>query len=369
MSFSRAWFSCLLLVGCACPSQPSPPPRVAGPAQAIPVSLSLGDDSSCAVMSDGSVRCWGKLALGDGSVRALHSVPSRLALPGRATSISLGSRHVCAIVDGRVLCWGQSIYGALGDGTTDTRLCPAAVPGVQDAVQIAAGGMHSCARRRDGSVWCWGANDHGQLGDGSTKHRSVPAQVAVGNSVDIELGTRHSCAIDDAHSLWCWGDNARGQTLDGESADSLVATRVFGPGMVAEVGLHGNRTCVRGASGLVTCNEPRPVGVADLAADTAVQLAVGDDFTCARTRFGAVRCWGRGTEGELGDGANEIRERSTEVRGIHLASQVAAGARHACALTSEGEVYCWGEGVRGQLGDGKVANSSIPVRVDLRLTE
>ena len=45
---------------------------------------------------------------------------------------------------------------------------PVLQAGVDDAVEVVAGGSHSCARRSDGTVVCWGYNYLGALGNGST---------------------------------------------------------------------------------------------------------------------------------------------------------------------------------------------------------
>jgi alpha-tubulin suppressor-like RCC1 family protein len=45
------------------------------------------------------------------------------------------------------------------------------------AVELAAGGNHTCARRSDGAVLCWGRNLDGELGDGTTMNRNVPTPV------------------------------------------------------------------------------------------------------------------------------------------------------------------------------------------------
>jgi alpha-tubulin suppressor-like RCC1 family protein len=38
------------------------------------------------------------------------------------------------------------------------------VSGVDDAIDLAVGALHSCIRRKNGSVQCWGQNTEGQLG-------------------------------------------------------------------------------------------------------------------------------------------------------------------------------------------------------------
>src|SRR5262249_28447722 len=78
------------------------------------------------------------------------------------------SEFNCALLtDGTVRCWGNNNYGQLGDGTTIEHNTPVAVVGLTGVAEIAVGSAHVCARVTDGTVRCWGYNGNGQLGDGT----------------------------------------------------------------------------------------------------------------------------------------------------------------------------------------------------------
>ncbi|MBI2400283.1 MAG: hypothetical protein HYV23_04390, partial [Deltaproteobacteria bacterium] len=85
-----------------------------------------------------------------------------------ASSLSTGDFHSCAVSSGAVKCWGRNSSGQLGDDTVFDSFFPVLVTGMTDAVQVSAGGSHTCALFSDGTVWCWGNNADGQLGDGTT---------------------------------------------------------------------------------------------------------------------------------------------------------------------------------------------------------
>jgi alpha-tubulin suppressor-like RCC1 family protein len=86
---------------------------------------------------------------------------------------------MCALLnDGTARCWGNNYYGQLGDGTRTDRHTPEAVSGLAGAVAIAAGDYHTCALLNDGTVRCWGPNSSGQLGDGTTTDRLTPVAVS-----------------------------------------------------------------------------------------------------------------------------------------------------------------------------------------------
>ncbi|MGA9761947.1 MAG: hypothetical protein WBQ14_05950 [Gaiellaceae bacterium] len=100
------------------------------------------------------------------------------------TQISAGGDHSCALLSGGTAnCWGDNEYGQVGDGSLNNRWTPVQVKGVggtgtlSNVTQITAGGSHSCVLLSGGTVNCWGDNVYGQLGDGSTDDKWTPVSV------------------------------------------------------------------------------------------------------------------------------------------------------------------------------------------------
>ena len=250
--------------------------------------------------------------------------------PLTTSSISLTHTGGCRVTDvGGAECWGVNADGQLGDGSHRQSRDPVAVEGLgSGVVSVAAGSFHACAVT-DRGVLCWGGNSQGQLGVGDRHGRSVPTLVVGLDSpvVSVHPGFMHTCALTEAGGVWCWGTSWESGAEPSKHPWTLTPAVV--PGL---------------ASGVV-------------------QVAVGDQHTCALLDTGVVRCWGRNVEGDLGSG-NRLGLQPREVRGLPApAVAIAAGNGHTCALLATDRVWCWGTGTDGTLGDGGTGSSADPVEV------
>jgi hypothetical protein len=132
------------------------------------VEIAAGGKHNCARLSNGTVNCWGLNGygqLGNGSTTTFFSAPVVVSGMSTAIDIAAGANHSCAVLsNGTVNCWGDNSYGQLGNGTSGgISRTPVAVSGISTATAIVAGGTHSCARLSDGTVRCWGRNNSAQL--------------------------------------------------------------------------------------------------------------------------------------------------------------------------------------------------------------
>lgn len=370
-----------------------PPTVVAGLAEGV-TAIVTGGNHSCALRTDGALRCWGRNSngqLGDGTTDEQLIPVTVTGLSATPTALAAGDGHTCALLqDGSVTCWGRNDHGQIGDGTTTERLLPTPVTALGgSAVEITAGYAHTCARLSDGSVRCWGQNGDGQLGNDSLSDSSTPVTVSglSRSATALTAGFYHTCAVLSDGDVECWGDNARGQLGDETRDDrrtpvavrdlsddiaALAAGRYHTCALAIDGDVHCWGSSSRGQLGTGSLESSRtPVRLTTLGSD-AIALAAGEEHTCAILQSNAVRCWGSNRDRQLGDGAPGsysvpqflIPERATgALTPLNRIPQIAAGRYHACLITPSRGVQCWGRNSDGQLGDGTELPRSTPTNV------
>lgn len=151
----------------------------------------------------GAALCWGENSegqLGDGTTTRRLEPTQVIGLTAGVSSMGLARWRSCAVlVDGSARCWGDNANGELGDGTTIFRPSPVTVVDLSDVRSIAAGLFHTCALLQSGGVRCWGANALGRLGDGSQTASLTPV-VVVARSVP-DAPTAATAVAGDASAV------------------------------------------------------------------------------------------------------------------------------------------------------------------------
>jgi alpha-tubulin suppressor-like RCC1 family protein len=277
------------------------------------VDLAAGYHSTCAALEDGRVRCWGEI----GDIWSSKPVNA----PGFSSGyrqISMGAAHVCGLdVYGNAACLGL----ATGPGSNTAVPINGLGTGVRS---ITSGHYHACAER-PGEMMCWGSDYAGELGDGTFTRTDTPWAVLAfgGQSMrDVSVSGNYACAVDAAGKAFCWGLNNGGNLGIGD--DNLMSTYSL-PQMVS--GLNA--------------------GVTQISAGT---------HACAVANGGA-KCWGRNDYGQLVVGTGTYSS-AAPMQVVGLTSGVskisvtkAADNPHTCAVVN-GSAQCWGMNYSGQLGLG-----------------
>lgn len=264
--------------------------------------------ATCVKTDDGQVRCWGynpdgELGLGDPNDRgstpqSMQLLPTLNVGTGRSiVSMGIGSYHTCAVLDdGSVKCWGFNGQGELGLGDTLSRgnasgqmgdnLPTVDLGSNRTALSVGAGRYHTCALLDNHKVKCWGYGNDGCLGYEDPNNRGVaPGQMGDDlpyvnlssnpNRTVIYMTSAlvHNCAVFDDGSVKCWGQNSDGRCGTGDAIS-------YGP-----------------TAGSMGDNLP---AVAFPAGRTLLQIALGAYHTCARLSDGLAYCWGDNQQGQMG---------------------------------------------------------------------
>ncbi len=352
--------------------------------------------------------------------------------------IATAGNSTCALLaDGTVSCWGSNEYGQLGRGAMDAGQdgVPAPVPGLSGITQLSGGVNGYCARKSDGSVACWGDNRAGQIGppEDPTESIDVPRVIAgLPKANAAFMGEELACAALEGGDVACWGKNTAGRlpaledagempmgptkiglggrqvsaiapgktavvalTSDGEllswgrrSRPVLWQVNGLGREVSLELALPGALPSPTGATRLVGWGDgvaatasgrafrwgaidisdgpvmPTPVPVATTA--TALWISFGEGGQlCAVFGDESVRCLGNNAYGQLGTGEYTTREIvARKVEDLPAAAaRVVTSGYHACAVLVTGAALCWGNNMRGQLGSGDFALHPTPTPV------
>jgi alpha-tubulin suppressor-like RCC1 family protein len=358
-------------------------------------TISAGGWHSCGLTADGTAYCWGRDfdRAPDGSGGTARLLPVRVATDLKFTHISAGDVHTCAIADGgKAYCWGDNIYGQLGLGTTARQATPVAVAGGHLYKEVKTADQVTCGITLGDDAYCWGTNRWGHLGTTTTETcgggfqrpcSTLPRRVSTTTKfTSIELGHLGACGLTGTGAAFCWGINQDGQlgngTLDFTEAPLAVsgghAFADLAPGLYHTCGLTtvGDAYCwganAEGQLGSTTATDcglwdcsPVPIRVATSL--KFVSIEAGEYFNCALTAAGTAHCWGRGSNGELGDGRQTRNSYSpvTVSSGAVKFTQLSAGFYHGCAIATSGAGYCWGHNGYGALGIGTTELSTTPV--------
>ena len=146
-------------------------------------------------------------------------------------------------------------------------------------------------------------------------------------------GFGHSLALTSAGNVYAWGFNEFGQLGDGTKTDRPAPVKVL--------------------AGAIPSTE------------TVIQIAVGYPHNLVLTDAGNLYAWGRGINGQLGNGFwvdidTPVKVLAGEIPSTETVTQIRTGTDSSYALTDAGNVYAWGNNNDGRLGDGNVSQKNTP---------
>jgi hypothetical protein len=306
--------------------------------------------------------------------------------PDPRARVALSEHHGCAVrANGRVVCWGNNMFGQLGDGTRTSRDSAREVPRLRDAVEVAVGSRHSCALDVSGRVWCWGAV-RGELAEvfGQEDVELTPIRMAGMSRVRrIFADVSNGFAVTERGALYCWGSKyaCERESSPAESEEttllegvedvafvagggdspwivdrsgraSVLRGRAHHPelGEVVEIARMGSivtgdesALCVLRRNGSIECRNGDERPLAPLPSfSPAIHLLGTRSMICALRSDRAVAC----LDGVSESGAPErvTYPGAMRIDGLSGARELAVGwGALACAERAGGEVACWGD--------------------------
>jgi alpha-tubulin suppressor-like RCC1 family protein len=325
----------------------------------------------------GGVDCWGDDSyseLGHGplannaqtssmAVTVASPSPGHSGVLSGATSLAAGENGFCAVVSGKVACWG-AFYSSPSVYPAYVTTAGGDLSGIATVVGNGYGESTFCALTspsspKPGQVYCWGYGAYGQLGNGTlsssspwtfatpvvnTKDTGPLKQVT---SLVLGGGLGFCAVVGSSAGLDCWGSNNVGQLGNNSTASlSDLPVRVHGI---------NNSGFLSGVHQAVANGDGNGVG----------------GGVCAVLNTGGVACWGYGANDDLGDNSNAgspypVQVHSPDGVATHFlsgATGVATDSAGSCAVVGGGALDCWGIDTQGQLGNNSSRASAIPVKV------
>lgn len=230
----------------------------------------------------------------------------------------------CAIVEGKLFCWGYGGWGENGDGGFGLDRYPVAVLNIDSPLEVREGSYFRCALQEGGDVFCWGKGDKGQLGVMGLAATAIPVKApGLPPMRTICCGSSHACGIDENGGTWCWGATGpAGHDIDGAWEASL----------------------------------PGPVDGLPF----AMALECGDGHTCILSEEGGVWCWGHNQYLQASPGVDEEWIAPTVVGGLPACRFIRSRTAATCCGGTDEKVYCWGGFFPGYKGSSGLPPTEVP---------
>jgi alpha-tubulin suppressor-like RCC1 family protein len=301
----------------------------------VPLQIVGGSSGPAVGLYKGAVWAWGTGPLGNGSTYSASPVQITTLPPIRELAATdpnasgEGEAFYALADDGTVWAWGSGTNGELGDGSFANSTTPVQVTGLTSIGAIYANADTAYALRSPGDhrLFAWGMGTSGQLGNGQLANSDTPVTVQLPDGVHqvaSACGSAYALSSRRPGRVFAWGDNSYGQLGDGTRSNAAT------PVLVRRV-------------------------------TTATAVVAGCDAAYAITGSArTVLAWGKGAQGQMGDGHKATRLYPVSVTGLSGVNNLATGVATAYAVLSDGTVWAWGQGSDGNLGDGQLTNNPEP---------
>lgn len=331
------------------------PTLVAGLDQPV-VAVALGTWHTCALLSDGSTRCWGWNNDGELGVPSLpdggYATPvTPVGLESGVVALAAGEQISCALRStGELLCWGDCRgWGECGPNTLEKVEVPTAVEGLPDGVSdVVMGANYTCVLIDSGEVYCMGgggasihADDEGEVEFPVVPH---PVEGLPDDIVELSGGEDHACVMTGAGAIHCWGGMSKGQLGTAPVARAFVV-----PGLeedVIDFGATNREICGLKEDGVLSCFEI-PIEGAPRTSQLelgGIACSAGSAHHCVVDDLGALLCWGDNRYSQLGQIDSLESASPVVVNGIpEVVVDVSCRGEVSIARTESGKAFLVGD--------------------------
>lgn len=298
------------------------------------IKISSSENHTCALLEGGNVKCWGWNSygqLGNTELNTQSKKASSTAVDVNVAdlqgvkAISVGNKYSCALLEaGDIKCWGTEPSGFSADKLLELTK--------KNPTQLTTASAHACAVVDNNKIQCLGNSDDGKLGH---THNTEQVVTDIDNALLVSSKGDHSCALLDNGRVRCWGYNLKGQIGNGDGGSAISTVKIPDTNVIQ--------------------------------LSEVVSLSSGEQYNCAVTLGGQVKCWGNNDNGQLGFTSTGSYKRQFSPRvaasGISTAIEVSVSQYHSCARLNNEDIYCWGQNDLGQLGRPIKESNSEPVKV------
>ena len=302
--------------------------------QTISVESISGSDTKMAIMSNGDLYCWGDNVYGQVGNGTTKDQTTPVKILDNVKSVSYYGHTVSAITEtGNLYCWGYNTGGQVGNGTTKNQTTPVRVLG--NVKSVSYYGYTVSAITETGNLYRWGDNSSGRIGNGTTENQTTPIKV-LDNVKSVTCSYHTVSAITETGDLYCWGYNTGGQVGNGTTENQLTPVKVL--------------------SGVKSVTSSY---------DISYNYSMS-----AITENGDLYCWGDNYSGQIGNGTTE--QQLTPVKVLSEVKSVTSSSFFSSyfssyysmlVITENGDLYCWGDNSSGQIGNGTTENQLTPYKV------
>lgn len=315
-------------------------------------TASAADSLYQAVNTSGQLYAWGDnspyggLGLND---TANRSSPTQVGALTNWSKVAVGDMSSYAVkTDGTIWAWGFNNYGQLGTGNSTNISSPAQLGSLTNWANVVSGGNVTLALKTDGTLWAWGRNNNGQLGQNNRTYRSSPVQVGADTTwLKISAGYQWSLAVKTDGTLWAWGRNSQGQLGQNNEIYRSSPTQVGAltnwanvfPSTYCVTAVKTDGTMWSWGAGFFgmlgqnsTSNVSSPTQIGSLT--TWLKAIGGYANMYAIKTDGTLWAWGQNDAGQLGKNNTVSYSSPVQVGTATNWNIIAASAKSAAALTS-----------------------------------